>query len=176
MEELSHYLENEIGINLPHRRPLILCNDFCHPQEPTIIRVFSNYCKVVAFVNNSSGCLRGDTSLSPQQSLETKLDQCMHVAIAITLDLFFSQHKYWKEEILSVPIKHSDILWLLQRRPNKPGKMNVFKYTKMCSTQYPGTNNCPRFSASSIIFLNNFSIWQNITIQCEYILGCWYEL
>ena len=144
--------------DVPGRSPLILHDDFCDPKHPTIIRIFANYRKVVAFVNNASGCLHGDPPRSPQHLLKLQLVECMHGSIVITLDLFFSQQKYWKEEICSIPIKYLDILWLSQRRSDKPGRMNVLKYMKMFPPQYHGTANQPRFHTLTVIFLNEFSI------------------
>ena len=153
------YLGNGTVTDLPHHLPLILHDDFCDPRNPTIICVFSNHCNVVAFVNNVCGCLRGDTANSPQHLLEMQLDKCMHGSIVVTLDPFFSQQKDWKEEIFSIPITHSGILWLSQCRPDKPGGMNVFKYTKMLFSQYRDMANQPRFHAvSNVTILNEFSI------------------
>ena len=117
--------------DVPHCFPLILCDDFYHHKHPTSISVFRNYCKIIDFVDNAGGCLRGDTAHSHQDLLEMQLDECVHGSIVITLDPFFSQQKYWKGEIFSIHITYSDISWLSQCRPNKSGRMNVFKWTKM---------------------------------------------
>ena len=87
---LSHFVRNKIGINLPHTLPLILCDDFSCPQNPIIICAFSNYCKVVAFVNNASVCLCGDPLRPPKETLEKQLAWCLCGSIVITLDSFFS--------------------------------------------------------------------------------------
>ena len=133
--------------------PLILRNDFWQSTNPTITCIFANYLKVIAFVNNACGCLHVDPVNSPQCLLEMQFDECRNGSIVVTLDPFFSQQKLWKQQIFSIPITHSDISWLSQRRPDKPGRMQVFKYTKLPPPQYGNTNNRPRFHTSSIIIL-----------------------
>ena len=155
---LQHHISNCLSLNVSRHTPTLLCDDFCRSTNPTITRIFSKYRKVIAFVNNACGCLHGDPTNSPQHLLEMQLDECKNGSIVVTLDSFFCQQRFWKEEIFSIPIVHSDISWRSQRRPAKPGRMNVFKYTKMQSSQYSGTKNRPRFHRSNVIILNEFSI------------------
>ena len=155
---LQHHIANGNPFNLPTHQPFLLCDDFCCPTNPIITRIFSNHRKVIAFVNNAGGCLHGDPTNSPQHLLEIQLDKCMNGSIVVTMDTFFCQQNFWKEEIFSIPIVHSDISWFSQRRPDKPGRMNVFKYTKMLSSQYSGIVNRPRFLSSNVSNLNEFSI------------------
>jgi hypothetical protein len=155
---LQHHITNCLSLNASRYTPTLLCDDFCRPTNPTISRIFANHRKVISFVNNACGCLHGDPTNSPQHILETQLDECMNGSIVVTMDTFFCMQKNWKEEIFSIPIVHSDISWLSQRRPDKPGRMIVFKYTKMPSSQYSGTGNRPRYHTSNVVYLNEFSI------------------
>ena len=77
--------------------------------------------------------------------------------------IHFFQQKYWKEGIFSIPIQYSYISWFLQHRCNRQRQMNVFKCTKMCSQQYTGTDNRPRFNAFNVISPTDF-LWDRIWI------------
>ena len=71
---LLDHLENEMVTELPHLSPSILRDDLCSPHHSTIMRISSNYYKVIAFVNKDGGCLCGDPARSPRHSLEIVRD------------------------------------------------------------------------------------------------------